>query len=127
MSDVILDASAFLALVNQEQGHEVVAEVISHAVMSSVNACEVIGELSSKLEIATDDCIKIINSLIRVVDFTYSQSIVAGGLKNETSHLGLSLGDRACLSLGMDLKLPVYTADRIWSKVNCGAEIIVIR
>jgi PIN domain nuclease of toxin-antitoxin system len=127
MNEVILDASAFLALINKEPGHILVSKVITNSIMSSVNAAEVIAELNCKLDISIEDSKKILISLTKVVDFTYNNSIVAGGLKKETSHLGLSLGDRACLSLGLALKLPVYTADKIWDKVNCGVEIIVIR
>ena len=39
-------------------------------------------------------------------------------LRTSTRHLGLSLGDRACLALGQTLKVPVYTADRRWIEVN---------
>jgi ribonuclease VapC len=41
--------------------------------------------------------------------------------------LGLSVGDRACLALGLALKAPVYTADKSWKKVQVGARIHVIR
>jgi len=41
--------------------------------------------------------------------------------------LGLSLGDRACLALGLALKAPVYTADKSWKKLKVGARIHVIR
>jgi ribonuclease VapC len=39
----------------------------------------------------------------------------------------LSLGDRACLALGMVLKAPVYTADRSWKNLKLGIKIHVIR
>ncbi len=50
---------------------------------------------------------------------------IAGDLVVQTRPLGLSLGDRACLALGLALKAPVYTADKLWKKV--GARIHVIR
>jgi PIN domain nuclease of toxin-antitoxin system len=39
----------------------------------------------------------------------------------------LSLGDRACLAVGMDLGVPVYTADRSWKKLHLPVKINVIR
>jgi PIN domain nuclease of toxin-antitoxin system len=41
--------------------------------------------------------------------------------------LGLSLGDRACLALALELNAPVYTADRAWKNLNLGIRIHVIR
>ncbi len=51
----------------------------------------------------------------------------AGDLITETRPLGLSLADRACLALGLDLKVPVYTADRSWKNLKVGVRIHVIR
>jgi PIN domain nuclease of toxin-antitoxin system len=39
----------------------------------------------------------------------------------------LSLGDRACLALGLRLGSPVVTADRVWATVDVGVEIVLIR
>jgi len=39
----------------------------------------------------------------------------------------LSLGERAYLALGLALKAPVYTADKLRKKVKVGARIHVIR
>ncbi len=52
---------------------------------------------------------------------------MAGDLVTQTRHLGLSLGDRACLALGIALKVPVYTAEKAWKKVKVGVRIHVIR
>lgn len=42
MSKYVLDASALLALVNAEPGHERVAEVLAEAIIGAVNYCEVL-------------------------------------------------------------------------------------
>src|SRR5580692_607845 len=44
-------------------------------------------------------------------------------LAPQTRLLGLSLGDRACLALGVALKVPVFTADKSWKKLRVGARI----
>src|SRR6516162_11775931 len=41
--------------------------------------------------------------------------------------LGLSLGDRAYLALGIALHAPVYTADRAWKGLKLDVPIHVIR
>jgi ribonuclease VapC len=61
------------------------------------------------------------------VPFTSEHAKLAGDLVAQTRPLGLSLGDRACLALGLSLKAPVYTADKSWKKVKVGARIHVIR
>ena len=48
-------------------------------------------------------------------------------LRNPTRKTGLSLGDRACLATALELNLPVITTDRVWSKLNLGIQIQVIR
>ena len=42
-------------------------------------------------------------------------------------HLGLSLGDRACLALGIALDVEIYTADRLWAQLNLPCSIHLIR
>jgi ribonuclease VapC len=44
-----------------------------------------------------------------------------------TRSVGLSLGDRACLALALSLKLPAYTADRVWKSLDLGVSVILIR
>jgi len=61
------------------------------------------------------------------VPFTSEHARLARGLVAITWPLGLSLGDRACLALGLALKLPVYTADKSWKKLKAGVPIRVIR
>jgi len=46
MSEVVLDASAVLALLNQEPGGEIVARYIDQAAISSVNFSEVVTKLA---------------------------------------------------------------------------------
>jgi ribonuclease VapC len=61
------------------------------------------------------------------VSFTEEQARIAGALTARTRTLGLSLGDRACLALGIALRAPVYTADRAWKKLKLDVPIHIIR
>jgi PIN domain nuclease of toxin-antitoxin system len=48
-------------------------------------------------------------------------------LAGQTRPLGLSLGGRACLALGLARRIPVCTADRAWLEVKLKIEVQVIR
>ena len=63
----------------------------------------------------------------RIEPFTASQARLAADLRPTTSHAGLSLGDRACLALAIELGAEVYTADRQWAKVQVACKIHLIR
>ena len=60
------------------------------------------------------------------VPFTVDHARLAGDIAAHTRPLGLSFGDRACLALGVALKVPVYTADKSWKKVKTRARVHVI-
>ena len=62
-----------------------------------------------------------------VVSFEESLAIQTGCLYPSCKHLGLSLGDRACFALATSSKLPVLTADQVWSKLDLGIPIQVLR
>lgn len=40
---------------------------------------------------------------------------------------GLSLGDRACIALGMARKVPIFTCDRVWADAYPDSLIQLIR
>ncbi len=48
MSEVVLDASALLALVNQEPGQDMVAEFLPRSLVSAVNASELVAKLTDQ-------------------------------------------------------------------------------
>jgi ribonuclease VapC len=61
------------------------------------------------------------------ISFTDAHARTAGSLAHQTKSLGLSLGDRACLALGIHTGAPIYTADRAWKKLKLGVEIRFLR
>jgi PIN domain nuclease of toxin-antitoxin system len=124
----VLDASAILAVINAEPGAEkLTSDLLADAVASAVNLAEVQTKLVSR-GWTSDDAWEDATSPIReVLPFDEEQARMAGDLVTQTRHLGLSLGDRACLALGIALKVPVYTAEKAWKKVKVGVRIHVIR
>ena len=64
---------------------------------------------------------------LEVEPFTAKDGETVGQLWRQTRQAGLSLGDRACLSLGLRLKVPVLTADRAWKNLNLSLDVQMIR
>jgi PIN domain nuclease of toxin-antitoxin system len=123
-----LDSSALLALLNHEAGAEqITPELLSLGTCSTVNLAEVQGKLVC-YGVDPEEAWQTLLSLIAApVAFTADHARIAGGLIRRTHSLGLSLGDRACLALGIALKADVYTADRAWGSLRIGIRVHVIR
>ncbi len=107
-----------LAYLQQEPGWEAVDAIIADSVISSVNWAEVIQKAISH-GVPVDGLRADVGALgLQVIPFTADDAETAGRLWQETKPYGLSLGDRACLSIGVRLGLPVLTEDRAWLKVT---------
>ena len=122
-----MDSSILLAVMLGEPDAERAAQCLLDPVMSAVNLAEV----HSKVMLGGMGEEKAWNmafSLIgEVVPFDDEQARITGDLRLRTKEYGLSLGDRACLALGLVTGLPVYTTDRIWQRLKVGVKIHVIR
>lgn len=128
MSRIVLDASAVLALLNNEPGADKLTPgLLSHATSSTVNLAEVQTKLVNE-GVNSDEAWEATLSPIReATPFTDEHAKLAGSLGAQTRTLGLSLGDRACLALGLALKAPIYTANKSWENLKLGLPIHVIR
>lgn len=124
----MLDASAILALVHRERGHEkLTLSLLDGSAASTVNLTEVQGKLVSQgwpSGQAWEDATGFISS---IVAFDDEQAKIAGDLILRTKPFGLSLGDRACLALAIVLGAPVYTAENIWKKLKLDVSVHIIR
>jgi ribonuclease VapC len=126
MNKYIIDASAIIALIKKEKGAEIVESHLKGAVMSSVNFSEAVAVLARKMP--REIIVSILTKLIsEVIPFDERQAVEAGMLYQETKQFGLPFGDLACLALAKIKKLPVLTADAIWSKLTLDIEIKNIR
>ena len=127
MSEAVLDASALLALVNQEPGHGEVARTIPDAAISAVNLSEVAAKLAES-GMPEEFIREALEGLaIDVHDFGRELAFQTAMLRPPTKHKGLSLADRACLALGQQLNLPVITADRVWKELDLEVEVKLVR
>jgi len=126
---VVLDASALLALLNNETGADRVAEVLAGARIGAVNYAEVVSHFIHA-GMAPEAVTAMLSPLpISVVDASLDLARAAGFLRAATATAGLSLGDRFCLALAISEQAVAYTADRDWRKIAdaVGADIVVIR
>lgn len=124
---IVFDASALLVLLNQEPGWELAEQYLPGAILSTVNFSEVIAILLG-LGLSDTQAEHLVGELIaEIIPFDIEQSIIAANFRKISKSYGLSLGDRACFALAEVKKLPVLTADKIWSKVNAKVEVVLVR
>jgi ribonuclease VapC len=124
---VVLDASAVLAVLNQEPGADLVKERLSESLMSLVNTIEVGTKLvdAGMTAEAAREAIELLE--IAMVDLDQRLAEVTVELREATRSVGLSLADRACLALAIREGAVALTADRVWANVEVGCPIELIR
>jgi ribonuclease VapC len=123
----VIDASALLAVINQETGADAVIPVLRQSLVSAVNLSEVYTKLFDKGIDADLADAQVKRLELNIEPFGESLAVRAAGLRLSTRHLGLSFGDRACLAQAQLSNLPVLTADKEWAKLDIGIEIRLIR
>lgn len=122
-----------LAYLQGEGGAEVVeSAMFDYAAISIVNWAEVL----SKVVEAGGDPARVgpvlvergvLGAGLSIWPVSDEMAVEIARLRPLTRSAGLSLGDRACLSLGRALDLPVYTAEHRWNSLSLGMEIREIR
>ncbi len=118
-----------MAFMNSEPGGALVEDKIATAGITTVNVCEIATKLISggmPLDVAIA---AILRTRPHVLVFDQVLAFESAGLVSITKPLGLSLGDRACLSAGRIYGVPVLTADKTWKRLSAklGIDIRVIR
>lgn len=127
MAEVVVDSSAAMAVLNQEPGGDAIVPLLQGAHTPTLMLAEIatnlvrrgfpdslIAEMVAGLELTPHD-------------LTPERALGAARMWRETKSFGLSLGDRVCLALAFELRLPVITADRAWVEVGLPLDIRLIR
>jgi len=123
----VLDASALLAFLQDEPGSEIVDAVLSSSRLSTVNWAEVV-QKSVARGVDVRGMREDIEALgVAIEPFTVEQAEIAGDLWKETKSFGLSLGDRACLALGLKTGATVLTTDTVWENLKLDLNIRILR
>ncbi len=125
----VLDASAVLALFNAEPGAEIVEAALEweETCISTVQIAEIATKLAQKDLSARELHQIFIHFNVRRISLDEKIAQAAGLIYPAVASRGLSLGDRVCLALGSEMKLPVLTADRLWQGLKLPVEVRLIR
>jgi ribonuclease VapC len=127
VAEAVLDASALIAFIRREPGADKVAKVLAGACISAVNLAETLGKMVEHGKPLEETAYQIVRLRIAVIPFDEQQARVAASFWKPTRDVGMSLGDRACLALGLNLSLPAFTTEESWTKCNLGVEVVKIR
>jgi PIN domain nuclease of toxin-antitoxin system len=128
MNEIVLDASAVLAVIQHERGADkLTAQVLNDAVISTVNLAEVQSKLVKNGYTPVQGWTDALEPVSAVEPFARDHARIAGDLIATTEKYRLSLGDRSCLALAIALKAPVYTTEQLWKNLKVGVPIHVIR
>jgi ribonuclease VapC len=117
MAEAVLDASAVIALLFQEPGHDEVESQLAGAAISTVNVAEV-ADFLMRQGMSRDAAERAIRALeLDMVAADEESAYAASDLYLPTRSAGLSLADRFCLALAKRLGRFALSADRAWTKV----------
>jgi ribonuclease VapC len=128
-SCIVLDSSAVLAhVLGEPGGARVKALLLAQEIpvaISAVNWSEVLSRLQRNSPIMDSGRLSAMLPGVEIVIFGRREA-------EDTAEMGkqcapLSLGDRACLALAADRKATAWTTDKIWTRMNTGVDLEVLR
>jgi len=127
VTEAVLDASALIAFLRDEPGADRVASVLANCCISAVNLSETLSKMIEYGKPLDAASYQIERLRVPVIGFEAESAKIVASLWKESRAAGLSLGDRACLALGLKIGCPVMTTDKAWSGCDVGVKIIQIR
>ena len=113
----LLDASALLALLLNEQGADQVEIILDDSEIHSVNLAEVVRKVVLK-GVEPAEAVSLLAGMdLGIIEaLSTEQAYAAGHLLAANQAMGLSLGDAVCLLVAAGSGARVVTADRSWPK-----------
>jgi ribonuclease VapC len=139
MTLAVLDASALLASVFGEPETVGIRDLMPNAIMSAANWAEFIQKSRQKGVDTHGLREEMEASGFQIMPVTAGQAEIAADLWQIFKSCGLSLGDRLCIALAMDMQtakrdgrrkpltVTLYTADRIWINLQLAVPVVCIR
>ncbi len=124
---ILLDASAFLALLFEEPGADTVLAALDQAAIGAVNLAEVLEVAIRRGESPARAAAWAEEIGLPVIPFTAPIATHAAVLLGTHRRSGLALGDCACLGTAVELGWPVLTADRLWAGLDLSVAVRLIR
>jgi ribonuclease VapC len=125
--EIVIDSSSALCFLLRERGWEAFPDYVPTGIMSVINYAEVVQRLLREDANAELRAGALVVAGLRLIDVDLDAALGAARLENVTRKQGISLGDRICLALGIDRKLPVLTADKPWKDLGLPVEIRLLR
>jgi ribonuclease VapC len=126
--EYVFDATALIALVESEPGYQRVQELVGRSTISAINVAEAVNkfvERGSALD-AVQNSLRRLELL--VVDWSEEMAYQSAEFTRFNQSHGLSLGDRACLTLARRLHATAVTSDRTWKRIpSLGVPIMIFR
>ena len=139
MTIAVLDASALLASVFGEPITIDMEALIPNAVMSAANWSEFVQKCLQKGINTQGMREELEASGLRIAPVSATQAEIAAELWQTYRAYGLSLADRLCIALALEMQsakpdgrrkaqtVTLYTADRIWITLNLAVKALCIR
>lgn len=125
MTDWVLDASALIALINEEPGNEVVDKAVRDgAAISTTNLAEVISRMVTLGMPATAAAQAASIQNLAIVELSRAIAESAGGRHAELRRRNIALADVICLETARALGATAVTADRAWADLPDQVRII---
>lgn len=101
--------------------------LVGESVISSINWSEVVQKvLVEEVDVSLMST-NLREAGLKIASFTSEDAEKTARLWVQTKGYGLSLCDRACLSLGSRLDTTVLTSDRAWSSLSVDVDVELIR
>jgi len=128
LQPVVIDASALLALLQDETGSDVVEQALAVGAIGAANLSETVSKLIQH-GVPDDEAEELLKGFdLDVIPVDETIAYETGSLIAITAVHGLSLADQICLATGIVSAKPVLTADRAWAKLDReGLEVRLIR
>lgn len=122
-----IDTSVIMAILLEEPGREIAAQMVPSGLLSSVNLAEILTKCMERglpADLAED---YIRGSGMDIVAFTSEMAQLSSELFRVARKGVLSLGDRACIATAATLNATVVTADRVWADLDLPCPVELIR
>ena len=127
-AEYVLDSTAVIAVLYAEPGHQYINEVLHKSAVSTVNLAEIVNKLAQRG--STSEALResLIRLKLQVIDWTEAMAYESAEFTHFSKSHGISLGDRACLTLAKQLRATAVTSDRAWRRLPAlGVRIMIFR